>query len=521
MAETTRTQYQHFVPQFILRNFSHTYKPRKNDQKNQQRPNRKDEKRMYRGDRVVNTLDLSAQTPTLCEARVDRILGKMDMYRDTSKSFSEQQEIERMFSGMECQASAVFRKITKAFEEKEQGLWLTRQERDLIRKFLFLLKYRGSTFHQRFYHDVTEGYDADDRELLWEYMKEKGFKRPMDVWFNNLKTIMEVHMDSEKAWIKELPKHMYADDAMWFILHAQSMYMAICTPSDPSDEFILTDNSYNIFEGPFAFVTDKTSSNLEAASYTPLHEFAPISPKLMIVLRSFLLPVPEEDADPTIKAERDIWHSITVGDVYKGEVKSLLSDLPITKAQNNYSEIVDGRVLLNPSENGNSRKNHSFCFKYFPIHTQQVHTINAIFLQNAYICSRVVFGTKDSFSRTLEAHLTSPWNVIIGDDTDLRLAFLKRLGAVSKSLGSKKEPVWKELPTPEVRDYEGARFNILKMRRLFSQMISKDDTKPDTDNKLMQLYKCLGKLTPLEYLAVFFIYLPYFKAVRCKVFSRM
>ena len=81
---------------------------------------------MYRGDRVVNTLDLSEETLTLREARVDRILGKMDMYRDASKPFSEQQEIEQMFSRMEGQASAVFRKITKAFEHQEQGVWLTR-----------------------------------------------------------------------------------------------------------------------------------------------------------------------------------------------------------------------------------------------------------------------------------------------------------------------------------------------------------------------------------------------------------
>lgn len=293
--------------------------------------------------------------------------------------------------------------------------------------------------------------------------------------------------------------------------------MAICTPSDPSGEFILTDNCYNIFEGPYSFVTDKTSGKIEAASYTPLHEFAPISPKLMIVMRSFLLPVPEEDAHPTMKAKRDLWYSMTVSDVYKGEVKSLLSDLPITKAQNNYSKIVDGRVLLNPSEDGNSRKNHRFCFKYFPIHTQHVHTINAIFLQNAYICSRVVFGTKESFSQTLEAHLVSPWNVITGDDANLRLTFLKRLGAVSKSLGSEKEPVWKDLPTPEVRDYEGTRLNILEMRRSFSQIINKDDTEADINNKFMQLYKCLGKLAPVEYLDVFFIYLSAFKVVRNKV----
>jgi hypothetical protein len=81
-----------------------------------------------------------------------------------------------MFFRLEGQASIVFRKITKAFKQKEKG-----QERDLVRKFLFLLKYRGSIFHWRFYHDNAEYYEANDRELLWEYMAGKGFKRPMDV----------------------------------------------------------------------------------------------------------------------------------------------------------------------------------------------------------------------------------------------------------------------------------------------------------------------------------------------------
>ncbi len=217
-----------------------------------------------------------------------------------------------MFSKLESQASTVFRKITKSFEQKGKGLWLTRDERDLIRKFLFLLKYRGLGFHQRFYHDSAEGYDTDDRELLRDYMTEKGFKRPVDVWFNNLKTIMELRMDPERKWVSDLPKRIFLEDAMWFILHVQMMYMAICTPSDPSDDFILTDNSYNIFEGPNYFATDEKTGKVEGTDYTPLHEFAPISPKLMIVLRSFAFPVPEEDAHPHVKESRDSFRSMVL-----------------------------------------------------------------------------------------------------------------------------------------------------------------------------------------------------------------
>jgi hypothetical protein len=152
---------------------------------------------------------------------VNRILSQMNMYRDTSKPSPEQQNIEGMFSRLEGQVSIIFCKITKAFVQKEKGLWLTREERGLVRKFLFLLKYRGSTFHRRFYYDNTECYEANDRELLWEYMAEKGFKWPIDVWFDNLRTIMELHMGPEGEWIKDLPKRIFFDDAMWFIIYAQ------------------------------------------------------------------------------------------------------------------------------------------------------------------------------------------------------------------------------------------------------------------------------------------------------------
>lgn len=70
-----------------------------------------------------------------------------------------------MFSKLEGQASAVSRRITKSFEQQEKALWLTRDERDLVRKFLFLLKYRGLGFRRRFYHDDADGYGADKRPL--------------------------------------------------------------------------------------------------------------------------------------------------------------------------------------------------------------------------------------------------------------------------------------------------------------------------------------------------------------------
>jgi hypothetical protein len=178
--------------------------------------------------------------------------------------------------------------------------------------------------------------------LIWYHLQAWA-----DVWFDNLKTIMELDLDPEGKWVHYLPKRMFVDDDMWFIVHVQMMYMAICTPSSPADEFILTDNSCNIFEGPNCFTTDKKTGRVEPAAHTPLHEFAPISPKLMIILRSSVLPVPEEDPDPNAKEQRDFFRAQALGAHYNWDVKSLLLDLPISKERNNYSQIVDGRAWFN------------------------------------------------------------------------------------------------------------------------------------------------------------------------------
>ncbi|KAF7542976.1 hypothetical protein G7Z17_g11120 [Cylindrodendrum hubeiense] len=340
MAQSTNAQYHHFVPQFLLQNFSHPYDPPRKPGQKSKRPKRKYKKGMYPGDRVLRNVDLSADPPVICEKSIKRILGNTDMYRDTSQPTPKQQQhIEEMFSKFESSASIIFRKITKSFEQHERGLWLTRAERNVIRKFLFILKYRGSTFHRRFYHENRESYEAEDRELLNDYMQAKGFLRPIDVWFDNLKTIMELEMDPEKQWINELPKKMFPMDAEWFIYHVEGSYMAICTPAEANDEFILTDNSYSIFEGPNCFGTDEVTGKVEGTGWVALHEFAPISPKLMIVLRSFLFPSPLEDEVAAVKSSRDKFRFEAYENVFNTPLQSILGDLPVRKASNNYSKI--------------------------------------------------------------------------------------------------------------------------------------------------------------------------------------
>ncbi|KAH9211163.1 hypothetical protein DL95DRAFT_512008 [Leptodontidium sp. 2 PMI_412] len=489
------SQYHHFVPQFLLKNFAHPYIPQKAGSPTSiSRPNGELGKKMYRGDLVVNCLNLSSETPEIMETSVKRVLGQTDMYRDTTRPYPEQYIIEEMLSRLESKASTVFRKITKSFDGDHRGVWLTRNERNLIRKFLFLMKYRGSTFHQRFYHETATGYEANDRDRLLEYMREKGFERPIDVWLDNIRTIIDLEMDDELKWISKLPERMYPDDAKWFILNCQSMYMALCTPSDPKDEFVLTDNSYHVFEGPGHVLTDLNTGKSQEMAWISFHEFAPISPKLMIVLRSFILPSPLEDANPKVKASRDIWWSLAVEKIFESGTNSLLADLPIKKAGNNYTEILNGRLQLIPSEDGSLRQNHKFFFSFFPIDTSHVNKINGIFLDNASICNSVVFRSAESFRRSLEWYITEPCQVgkrVTSAPGDQRLRCLMKLAAVLKQMGSDKDPVWEEIPFPELDNDEKCRLMLKELRQLLPLLLQ--HLPDDNPTEFMKVYKTLGE----------------------------
>ncbi|KFZ09238.1 hypothetical protein V502_08856 [Pseudogymnoascus sp. VKM F-4520 (FW-2644)] len=311
------SQYQHFIPRFILNNFSYNRSPRN--------------RRNQRANNMLHTIDLSGPTAKVVDASVARTLGKVDMYRDFAKA-KNQQGLENQLADLERIAGRVVAKVRKGFEAGNKDVWITRPERDTLRKFLFIMKYRSSNMHKRFYHETFEDYTADDREQLLEYVREKGFDKPIDVWFDNIKAILELEMDPGGEWMKEIRKRAYPADAEWFVHHTQSMYMALCTPSEKGDEFLLTENGYGIHEGPVSGQLDPSTGKFTATSYTEYHVFAPISPRLMIVLRSFLLPDPTEDNLQEIREFRQTMYR-NCGSLHNNpnEANSILADLPISK----------------------------------------------------------------------------------------------------------------------------------------------------------------------------------------------
>ncbi|CAI6094879.1 unnamed protein product [Clonostachys chloroleuca] len=403
---SVKNEYQHFIPQFLIKNFAYPFK----------------------------------------------IFGSPGMYLDPNQpTTGQQRRIESMFSKLESHASSIFRRIVKSHEAGEGAISLTRLERDDIRKFFFILKYRGSGFHRRFYHERASDYNANDREILLEYMKERGFSAPRDVWYHNLECIMNLKMDVEGEWRQELPHQMFPQDAFWFIAHVNAFYMALCTPNDPHDEFVLTENCYNIFEGPNTFMKDESTGEEHGAYHASFHEFATISPRLVVVLRSCFLPNFREDSNPKIKKWRQEMHEAVYVEHYGPECTSLLYDLPIEKATNSYSQIVGDNIVYLPGHDGKFRLNDKFIFKYYPISPRHVQILNNLFLENADRSDTLAFKTHNTFFKILETYISGPcesFKVAGGPDKEIRLEYLQGLEALARDMGCQKTLLYREISIP-------------------------------------------------------------------------
>ena len=427
----TKSQYHHYIPRFTLRNFTHPVQPQNVPGRHGQRNKHKRQKGHYPGEEMIYAINLAGTEPQITETPVACTFGQMDMYRDFANT-PNQHEVEQKLSRLEANAAQIIHKIRKEYEAQKNGIWITRSERDILRKFLFIMKYRGPRFRQRFDHQLPDEYCADDAEQLRAYMRKKGYKRPVDVWFDNIKVLVDLKMDPEMKWANELMERIYPDDAKWAIINMQCMYLSICTPSSQEDEFLLTENSYSIHEGPNS-----------PGAYTEFHVFAVISPKLIMVLRSFVLPVPEEDQDPDIKEWRQKFYALNAAlHIDPSHANSCLQDLPVRKARNSYSKVVNGRLIPIDGIDRKLRLDDKFCFEFFPITTTHVNKINSVMLEESYHISTVAFKSKSGARKALEFHLTTPLaqnefgKRIFETPDDVRLVGFKKLEQAAKQLGS-------------------------------------------------------------------------------------
>ncbi|KIW69880.1 hypothetical protein PV04_02199 [Phialophora macrospora] len=481
-----KSQYHHFIPRFILHNFAHPYKPPKRATK---RGKHRWKDGCRPGDAMLHAINLAEASAEVIETPVSRTFGLTDMYRDFTNAVN-QQYLEEQLSRLEARVGRIISTIRKTFEAGASEVWIGRPDRDVLRKFLFIMKYRSSSFHKRFYHDSAEGYNADDREALLKYMREKGFKKPIDVWFHNIKAMLELKMDPKLEWMQKLRDSAYPGDAEWFIINTEMMYLAFCTPSSHDDEFLLTENAYSVFEGPVSVEIDPDTYKTAETSYTEFHRFAVITPKLTMVLRSFLLPILEEDSDVEVRRWRETMMRMNAMQHNNPlTANSILEDLPVTKARNSYTQLVDGRIELLDGEDGSRRSHHKFCFRFFPVSTEHVNKINCVMLEQSCHISTIVFNSGVGARNALEYYLGMPcesskphcFKICFDVDNDPRLVCLKKLEQAATLLGSNTKAVY-QVQKPRMTEED-------RHERL-GQMLA--DCLPKEPTGTMRLYMNLG-----------------------------
>ena len=158
-----------------------------------------------------------------------------------------------------------------------------------------------------------------------------------------------------------------------------------------TDEFLLTQNAYSVFEGPSS-----------AGTYTEYHRFAPVSPKIIVVLHSLLLPsAGQEEGKDTRQILLDMTKSMHLNPNAAG---SWLEDLPITKARNNHSRVVNGKT--EPVRTRMSKDKHIFYFPFFALEHEHVQKINMICLEQAFHTVAIVYKSPENLRAALDSYLT-------------------------------------------------------------------------------------------------------------------
>ncbi|KAH9925727.1 uncharacterized protein B0H18DRAFT_1119231 [Fomitopsis serialis] len=243
-------QFHHYLPRFVLRRWQPTsLAGHKTKGKSR---NRKRER--------INSYDRQSNT-----------LGTTDL----GKTFAWQ-----AFSKLESDTANVFQILADAEERGCSSIELVRSQLNTIRKFLFLLFYRNGVHSRQF---IENRFDPATEDVVKQYMERHGLADARAVWLRNLALLLEDE-HWEVATDERLPTAVRQDYEREALHMQPGLYRA-----PPGTEFVLTENGPGLAEGattPMNHIIDMMSPGAPGASFFPLTRSFPITPKLVIIMRS-------------------------------------------------------------------------------------------------------------------------------------------------------------------------------------------------------------------------------------------
>jgi len=323
-------------------------------------------------------------------AKIGRSYGIPDMYKDLDHE--RVYRVEELLSKLESSVAIIYHKIKQIHKNGRSKFSITRKERNILRKFLFFMRYRSHKFWSK-YTGTIDTYERSDRNRLIKFLEERSITNLRQVWLLNLEVIIRTEIDADGEWLQIIDREMFGDDAGMYVFHMSESYIAFCEPQSSEDEFILTDNGFGIFEGPVVYDTtnlkttgaDGSPPQLGDPTYTEFHKLASLSPRLIMVLRSNFL------RDEPIWERRE---KIVSPGYARPNAVSLLQDLPI-KPPKIHHWLFPGKTLED-----------EFFFEIYKVKTEKIHVINALMLQEAG--RSITWVSDESLVRSLHTFLADP-----------------------------------------------------------------------------------------------------------------
>ena len=433
-----RSEYQHFVPRLVLREFATTEAR---------------ETAIDRRNPSVNVYSLADGSIT--PSPVARCYGHMNMYQDAGASLVDEMHIEKALSVLEGHAARIITRIKRAQAKNAPSVTLTRVERNCVRKFLFVMKLRNPLFWAK-YRCTLEEYQHVDREKVLEFMQKRNFTKPIEVWLHTLKTILDTPIDADDEWEKTVTDNCFVHDALWYILHMNGSFTSFCQPADMEDEFIVSESAFGIHEGPTEgvseFIPQGASTSREKPKvgnaagpnltselrklrtgngwYTEYHHLAPFSPKLLLVLRSNYLRTEESKRQFRAMANSGIPGS------HQWAIPSVFDHLHLDPPEPSY-----GRNML--VEQFKPSDHDTFTFPLHKLSRRDLVLFNSIILNE--VRDNLTWSSDLAMKRTLEAYLEeerfrlpmSPLVFLAGEDPEVtrREKLHKLLEMLKRRLG--------------------------------------------------------------------------------------
>ena len=219
---------------------------------------------------------------TLSIRSIGTVYGINNFYKD-ARNLQNVNEIEEKLANLEGIAANILQRLHVSANASEEAFTLTRDETEKLRKFLFVMNYRNKKTSLLSF-DPNDPANASSRRRLERMQTTLGLHTPTDMWLHFMRYYLDTphsqllrdaaqSMEDAKRtpMFDDLAPDLELFEAVAYQIQAGRYHLGFWEAA-PGEEFVLSDNSFGLWEGQALF-------SLE------LHILFIISPQIAIVLR--------------------------------------------------------------------------------------------------------------------------------------------------------------------------------------------------------------------------------------------